>query len=206
MSLKLYKPFSLGIVILFSILTCLSPIYPEQMFLQHFATIIIAGFLIYDIKIDFLSKTAFTGILLFMVLHAIGARYIYSMVPYNDWSLNILGWDMQSYFGWERNHYDRLVHFLFGVLILPFSVEFVTKKFNIHFRAALLMGLLLIQTFSMFYEIFEWLLTVFLSDDQAENYNGQQGDPWDAHKDMALAMLGSVLCAVGLVLKSKEKQ
>ena len=46
----------------------------------------------------------------------------------------------------------------------------------------------------MIYELFEWSLT-FLMANGAEDYNGQQGDSWDAHKDMALAMLGSLISA-----------
>jgi len=53
------------------------------------------------------------------------------------------------------------------------------------------MAWLMIQTGSMIYELFEWLLTIVMSSDAADSYNGQQGDMWDAQKDMALALLGS---------------
>jgi putative membrane protein len=43
----------------------------------------------------------------------------------------------------------------------------------------------------MLYEVFEWLLTLLLSPKDADSYNGQQGDMWDAQKDMGLALLGS---------------
>jgi putative membrane protein len=56
----------------------------------------------------------------------------------------------------------------------------------------------------MLYEVFEWLLSVFLSPDQAEAYNGQQGDMWDPQKDMALAMLGAILMI--LILKMVKKK
>ena len=48
----------------------------------------------------------------------------------------------------------------------------------------------------MIYELFEWLITVFLSSEEADCYNGQQGDMWDAQKDMALAMIGSTVAAI----------
>jgi putative membrane protein len=60
-------------------------------------------------------------------------------------------------------------------------------------KQALMVAFLSIQAFSMLYELFEWSLTIFLSDGMSDSYNGQQGDMWDAHKDMALAMLGSIL-------------
>ena len=45
----------------------------------------------------------------------------------------------------------------------------------------------------MVYELFEWGIALSLSEGMAESYNGQQGDVWDAHKDMALAMIGSII-------------
>ena len=59
------------------------------------------------------------------------------------------------------------------------------------------MAWLIIQTGSMIYELFEWLLTI------ADNYNGQQGDIWDAQKDMVLAMLGSTVMAAFYLCKNK---
>jgi len=46
---------------------------------------------------------------------------------------------------------------------------------------------------SCLYEIFEWLLAIVAGGETAERYNGQQGDPWDAQKDMALAALGALV-------------
>jgi putative membrane protein len=50
----------------------------------------------------------------------------------------------------------------------------------------------------MFYEVFEWMLSIVLSPEDAESYNGQQGDYWDAQKDMALAFVGS-LCMLFII-------
>ena len=49
---------------------------------------------------------------------------------------------------------------------------------------------------SVFYELIEWAIAIGLSPEQAENYNGQQGDMWDAHKDMLLATIGSIVYGV----------
>ena len=45
------------------------------------------------------------------------------------------------------------------------------------------------------YEIFEGLLTLMVAPEMADGYNGQQGDMWDAQKDMGLAFVGSLLAA-----------
>lgn len=202
----IFKTTILSITFILITLSCLSPIYPEQMFLQHAASIVVIALLIYDIKIKFLSKTAFTGIIVFLLLHALGARYIYSMVPYNEWTKALFGVELNEMMGWERNHYDRLVHLLFGLIIFPFAYEWSKKKFKINTTAALVIGWLMIQTYSLVYEVFEWLLTLFLSGEQAKNYNGQQGDQWDAHKDMALAMIGSTISFITLFFRSKSNR
>jgi putative membrane protein len=51
---------------------------------------------------------------------------------------------------------------------------------------------------SLLYELFEWVLALVLSPQSAEAYNGQQGDMFDAQKDMALAMLGGILALPAL--------
>jgi putative membrane protein len=175
------------------ILLSLDPPFPEQMFLQHSATLIAIAIMIWDIRKNYFSTSAFFFFWLFMVLHIIGARWIYSNVPYNEWFISILNFNLNEYFGFERNHYDRFVHFAFGITFFPVVYEIITKNLKCSFKTALLLTFFAIQFFSLFYELFEWLLTILLSPEEAENYNGQQGDIWDAHKDMALAMLGSGL-------------
>lgn len=66
------------------------------------------------------------------------------------------------------------------------------------------MAWLFIQTGSMIYELFEWLLTVVMTSEEADYYNGQQGDMWDAQKDMALAMLGSTIMAILYLFKPNK--
>lgn len=57
----------------------------------------------------------------------------------------------------------------------------------------------------LLYELFEWLLTIVMTSEQADSYNGQQGDMWDAQKDMAWALLGSTIMALYYVCKDRRK-
>lgn len=77
-------------------------------------------------------------------------------------------------------------------------------KFNQ--KQALLVAFLSIQAFSMIYELFEWGIAVSLSEGMAESYNGQQGDMWDAHKDMGLAMIGSTIAWIIIGFQSVGKK
>ena len=56
------------------------------------------------------------------------------------------------------------------------------------------------------YEIFEWMLTLGLSPEAAEQYNGQQGDMFDAPKDMALALLGALIWMISARLRQGRAQ
>ena len=180
-------------------LTTISPIYPKQQLLQHLGTLVVMLPVIFDIRLKVLSKSAILGITVFAFIHVIGARYIYSYVPYNEWSVHLTGFDIHDFFQFQRNHYDRFVHFSFGILFLPYTRDLVQRYFDISKKiAVLVIAWLFIQTFSMFYELFEWSLTIMMTENMATDYNGQQGDIWDAHKDMALAMLGSTISTIAV--------
>ena len=186
----------------FTAITFINPIYPHEQFLQHAGTVLLLIPLMVDMVKDRMPMSAFVGILLFAVLHVIGARYIYSYVPYKDWSVS-LGIVDAGFFQDTRNHYDRFVHFSFGVLLFPYLQYACKKWFNMKTFFAVFMAWLIIQTGSMIYELFEWLLTIVMSPEQADNYNGQQGDIWDAQKDMVLAMMGSTIMAVFYLCKNR---
>ena len=126
-------------------------------------------------------------------------------MPYNDWFISLLGIDIHAYFEFTRNHYDRFVHFSFGLLLFAATKDLIMYRYKFNLKQALLVTFLSIQVFSMVYELFEWGIAVSLSGDMAESYNGQQGDMWDAHKDMGLAMIGSMISWYVLSLKMKKK-
>jgi putative membrane protein len=125
----------------------------------------------------------------FVLLHLFAARWSYSFVPYEAW----LGEGISAALGSDRNNFDRLVHFLFGVLAVPPMVELGVRYWALSARLALAFALMFVLAVGGLYEIFEWSLTLSLAPEDAGAYNGEQGDMFDAQKDMALAGLGAVL-------------
>ena len=170
-----------------------APYTGQELYLNNIGTLFLLGLMVLDIFKNVLSKMGFWGLFLFSIFHSIGSTWLYSFVPYNDWFINIFGFDIDAYFEFTRNHYDRFVHFSFGLLLFIATKDFIILRYKFNLKQALLVTFLSIQVFSMIYELFEWGIAVSLSDGMAESYNGQQGDIWDAHKDMALAMLGSLM-------------
>jgi len=163
------------------------------MMLHHSATILTALFLIFVMIRNNLSNLSFLFIVLFILLHVIGAKWTYLDVPYDQWWKWLTGNTLSSFFGWERNQYDRLVHFGFGLLIWFPAYEILHHWFGYKNTHARYVAWEFIAMTSVVYELFEWLLTLIAPASQASNYNGQQGDMWDAQKDMALAVLGAAI-------------
>ena len=170
--------------------------YPHLAPLQHLPTVAMVLIAPWAINRWQLSTGSVVAIGLFFLAHTLGGRYIYSYMPYDDWASLLTGRTISDRFGWSRNHYDRLVHFLFGLLwTLPVRQALV-RRHGIASGLALFMGFAFVGLVSALYEIFEWALTLFAAGDTADYYNGQQGDMWDAQKDMALAQAGSLVAVI----------
>ena len=148
-----------------------------------------------------LSNLAVACIILFFALHTIGGRYTYTEVPYDAAAQALLGTSLSELFGWSRNHYDRLVHLAYGLLaVLPVR-EALRRHGAIPPRTALYIAVESVLAVSLLYEVFEWLLTLTTGGELADAYNGQQGDMWDAQKDMALAAAGALSAALVLRMR-----
>jgi putative membrane protein len=201
---KKVKFLLLVFVLLALIISCIHPLYPHEMYLQHSATVLMFGFLTYVYLKNNLSNLSFSLVALLALLHIIGARWIYSYTPYDQWIQSAFGFSLNKLFQLKRNGYDRFVHFMYGFLLVIPLCEIYKNWFKVPVKLARHVAWLFVLATSMLYEVFEWLLSVFLSPDQADAYNGQQGDMWDAQKDMALAMLGAIVMILIIMIKKKK--
>lgn len=139
-----------------------------------------------------LSDAALGCVVAFLLIHTLGGRYTYVYVPYDAWAVALTGSSLSDMFGWSRNHYDRFAHLAYGALLM-LPVAEVARQSGLRRRGALWSALAFMSATSGLYEIFEWLLTFAVAPELADQYNGQQGDMWDAQRDMALALLGSLI-------------
>ena len=74
------------------------------------------------------TRSTYACLFVFLVLHAIGAHYTYSEVPYDRAFEAVTGASLNALLGWERNHYDRMVHFLYGLLVTPAAIEILQAR------------------------------------------------------------------------------
>lgn len=195
---------ALALIVVAVAIASIDPLEFEAYLLHQAGTVFMLIVLLVAFKRIGLSYFSFCLYLAFLLIHIIGAHYLYSYVPYNQWILYFFNFDLDQSMGWSRNMYDRLVHFAYGLLLYPFIYRCFqvwlpnTKPFSLF-----LLVIQFVMASSVFYELLEWGLSIGLSPEDAENYNGQQGDMWDAHKDMFLATIGAILTGIIQLVKQK---
>lgn len=129
-------------------------------------------------------------ILIHSIILIVGGHYTYAEVPLFD--------DMKQWFGWERNNYDKLGHFVQGFVPAMIARElmirlnvFNSAKWRTFFIISFCLG------FSAFYELIEWWVAL-LSDQAAESFLGTQGYVWDTQSDMGWCLLGAIIALLTL--------
>ena len=96
-----------------------------------------------------------------------------------------------NWFGWERNHYDKLGHFVQGFVPAGIARE-ILLRLNVvkNERWLLVFVMSVCLAFSAFYELIEWWVALAIRSD-AEAFLGTQGYVWDTQSDMFMALIGS---------------
>jgi putative membrane protein len=138
------------------------------------------------------SRASYAAIFLFLSAHVVGAHYTYSLVPYEDGWRALTGRSLNDALGWTRNNYDRVVHFLFGLLLAYPLRELVLRVDAARGWWSYVLPAALMMTLSAMYELTEWLAAVVFGGDLGAAFLGTQGDEWDAQKDTALASAGAL--------------
>ena len=197
-SRRLPRRLAIAFAVWFSI-WAISPNNLQDFVLEHILTVALALFL-WSTRHSFrLSNLSYSLLFVFMCLHVVGAHYTYSQVPYDGSTSTLAGWfgrpdfTLGRAFGWERNHFDRLVHFSFGLLTAYPIREIFIRIARVRGFWGYYLPLDVTISFSAGYELLEWGVALVFGGPAADTYLGTQGDVWDAHKDMALATLGGLI-------------
>ncbi len=125
-----------------------------------------------------------------------GAQYEYTKHPLGDWFKN-------NYSLW-RNPYDRIVHFSFGFLLVTPLQELLVKKLNVIGRWHYILPCEIILSFACIFELIEWTVAELTTKETGETYVATQGDVWDAHKDIVVALLGATIVMTFKYFKNKK--
>jgi len=144
-----------------------------------------------------LSRVSYTTICIFLCLHTIGAHYTYSEVPWREWLAALTGGEASLE---GRNHFDRVVHFSYGLLLAYPIREVFLRIANVRGFWGYFLPLDLTMSTSMLYELLEWAAASLFGGGLGTAFLAPQGDEWDAQKDMALAALGALLAMTTIAL------
>lgn len=170
----------------------IDPHYRDDWALENVLVVVFVLVMAASYKYLLLSRVSYTLIFIFLCLHEVGAHYTYAEVPYDQWLLSLTGGTFNALVGWERNNFDRVIHFSYGLLLAYPIREIFLRVADVRGFWGYFLPLDLTMSTSMIFELFEWGAAALFGGDLGMAYLGSQGDIWDAHKDMALASLGAL--------------
>jgi len=152
----------------------------------------IVGLIILVLTFKRFKFTIFTYsvILISCYLLFIGAHYTFSKVPF--FTL------IKDYFGHSRNNFDKLGHFIQGILPVIISRElFIRQKYITGNKLISFVSFCICMATTSVYELIEYIVFVFFGKDAAA-FLGTQGDFWDSQTDMLAAALGGLFTLIFL--------
>ena len=134
------------------------------------------------------TTLAYVLLAIHAVILMVGGRYTYAEVP--------LGFRMEEWFGFARNHYDRIGHFAQGFVPAMVAREVLVRRSPLAGSRWLpFVVVCFCLALSAFYELIEWW-TALATGSAATAFLGTQGDPWDTQWDMCWALIGAVVALV----------
>lgn len=191
--------FPLGLLFIYLLLFTFLAIAPYDRavwWAENIPILLIVAAVILVSKYHVFSNLGYLMMFCLIILHTIGGHFTFERVPF-DW--------VTGFFGFERNHYDRMAHFTVGFYAYPIAELLLAKKL-VRSRTVLFMfPIFAIFTVAAAYEIIEWLYAVSADPTAGAAVLGSQGDVWDAQKDMLADGLGSMVAMAlfGIIFRSK---
>ena len=180
--------------------------HPEKVFdwwLENIAALTFLAALVATYRRLPLSNLSYVLIFVYLSMHEWGAEYKYSDVPLGEW--------MKPWLGTTRNHYDRIMHFSYGLLLSYPMQEWFMRVVGVKSNWRYLLPVESTLAFSACYEMAEAFMASVLTPERGEEFVGMQGDMWDSQKDMFMAGLGAVsamivLAAVRHAVRSRREK
>lgn len=139
------------------------------------------------------SNVSCLALFVLYVMHEAGAHHTYAEVPYDSWTMELSGFSTTFFFGFARNHYDRPVHFRYGLLVTPAVLELLAARTRPNGVWRWILHASFVLSHATLHGILEWAAALHFGGDPGEVYRGTRGDPWDARRDILLASVGNMV-------------
>lgn len=144
-----------------------------------------------------LSTLLYVLIALHMLVLILGGAYSYARVPLGFW--------LQDMLHLGRNPYDKIGHFMQGLVPALVAREVLLRRGYLSSqRMAGFLSVCVAMAISAVYELVEWWAALAMGQG-ADEFLGTQGDPWDTQSDMFLALIGATV-AIMLLAKWQDRQ
>lgn len=143
------------------------------------------------------TRLSYYLIFFYLFVQSYGGHYTYARTPPFDW--------VRDQFGFSRNHYDRVAHFMLGFLMAIPIREVLLQFITTSRRWLAFIVASIVLAIGAFYEFIEWWVAVVVTPELGDAFLGTQGDIWDSHWDMFLALLGAV-AALAVFSKWHDRQ
>lgn len=181
---KKYPHYCLYVYLIIWTFLAIKPVSRFDWFLENILPFVFVPILVFTYKKFKFSNASYTLITIFLLVHAVGSHYTYSQTPF-----------FSELFSQKltRDHYDRLAHFSFGLLMVYPLGEFLTRFIILKGFWSWIIPLGILIAFSALYELMEWGIAAIVAPHYANAWLGIQGDEFDAQKDMLLAAIGALI-------------
>jgi putative membrane protein len=177
--------------------SAIKPEIPEDWLLENLLVFFLVALLAVSYRWLTFSDWSYLLIFVFLCLHECGAHYQYSAAVPGEW--------MKSLLHTERNHYDRLVHFSFGLLLFYPQREILMRKAGLRGPWLNILPIFTTLALSAMYEMIEAVVASIVDPRDAAAFLGSQGDQWDSQEDMFVALAGAVVSAIVSAVVSRRR-
>jgi putative membrane protein len=143
------------------------------------------------------TRLSYYLLFFYLFVQSYGGHYTYALTPPFNW--------LRDEFGLSRNHYDRVAHFMLGFLMAIPVREILLRFIQASRRWMAFLTAAILLAIGAFYEFIEWWVAVLVTPELGDKFLGTQGDIWDSHWDMFLALVGAIL-AQALFSKLHDRQ
>ena len=185
----------LGIYGFFFLILAFSPYNRIYWIASNLSPVIIIFFLVKNFAGYRFSNLSYLLASIFIFLQTLGSHYFFYNVHIDF---------ITDLFQFNRNNFDRLVHFSVGLYAFLIAEYLMRRKMVNQIFIVYLFAFFAIMTVAALYEILEWIFVIVYSPGSNVDLLGAQGDIWDAQKDMLCDGIGAILSLLLFRLLNKK--
>ncbi len=189
-----YLPyFLLAIYTIEFIILAFNPYDRAVWWAENIPVLLAVFLLIFTFNTFRFSNLSYILMTVFFMFHTFGGHYTFERTPFDFFNQLLSHLNLNFLFPEERNNFDRVGHFLIGIIAYPMAELFLRKKWVSNIPTAIFLGIIAMGFWGAAYEVIEMYYAVSQGGESGQSFLGSQGDIWDAQKDMLLDILGAIV-------------